>query len=210
MIRAALAWLAAVLAIAGCVRLTPAQQAAAAEVRVLADDTARVYGVSPVSVLIGSNIDGVGGTYRHGLFTVSTPMLHSRHRDAIVAHELAHYLLDHDRPLSGPLALDRQREQERRELDANAKAIEILVRVRGFSEAQAVRAFYEYLRAFDRLVAANLTVIPWGHRPPCEEITDLLARFPTQRAWTDDLACAPGAAPRASMARPTSDAPAGE
>ena len=57
-------------------------------------------------------------------------MLRSRHRDSIVAHELAHYLLGHDRPLAGTLTFDRRREQELRELDANAKTIEILVRVK--------------------------------------------------------------------------------
>ncbi|HEY3099528.1 MAG TPA: ImmA/IrrE family metallo-endopeptidase [Methylomirabilota bacterium] len=185
--------LVAALVPAGCVSLTPAEEQAVAEVRAIADDTARVYGVSRISVLVGSNIDGVGGSYRRGLFTVSTPMLRSRHRDSVVAHELAHYLLGHDRPLSGALALDWQREQERRELDANAKAVEILVRVRGFREEQAMSLIYDHLLAFNRLVVAERTVIPWGHRPPCEEIADLLGRFPAHRAWTSGLPCAPAA-----------------
>ena len=176
---------------AGCVSLTPAEEHAVAEVRAIADDTARVYGVSRISVLVGSNIEGVGGTYRRGLFTISTPMLRSRHRDSVVAHELAHYLLDHDRPLSGTLALDWQREQERRELDANAKAVEILVRVRGVPEEQALSLIYDHLLAFNRLVVAERTVIPWGHRPPCEEIADLLGRFGARRAWTAGLPCGP-------------------
>jgi len=29
-----------------------------------------------------------------------------------------------------------------------------------------------------------------GHRPPCEEIADLLARFPAHRSWTAALECA--------------------
>jgi len=125
-----------------------------------------VYGVSRISVLVGTNIEGVGGSYRRGLFTLSTPTLRSRHRDSVVAHELAHYLLEHDRPLPGALALDWQREQERRELDANAKAVEILVRVRGFREEQALSLIDDHPLAFSRLVAAEGTVIPWGHRPP--------------------------------------------
>ena len=189
----AVAWLVAALAPAGCVSLTPAQEQAVAEVRAMADDTARVYGVSRISVLVGSNIEGVGGSYRRGLFTVSTPMLRSRHRDSVVAHELAHYLLGHDRPLAGALALDWQREQERRELDANAKAVEILVRVRSFREEQALSLIYDHLLAFQRLVVAARTVIPWGHRPPCEEIADLLGRFPAHRAWTAGLPCGPAA-----------------
>jgi hypothetical protein len=190
---AALAWLVATLAAAGCVSLTPTQQEAMAEVRAMADDTARVYGVSRIYVLVGSNVEGVGGTYRRGMFTLSTPMLRSRHRDSIVAHELAHYLLDHDRPLHSTLALDAQREQELRELDANAKAVEVLVRVRRFREEQALSLVYDHLLAFDRLVAAKRTVIPWGHRAPCEEMSDLLGRFPAHRAWTDGLPCGPAA-----------------
>jgi hypothetical protein len=180
-------WLAA-----GCVTLTPAQQRGADEVRAMADELARVYSVPRIAVLVGDNIEGVGGTYRHGLFTITTSMLTSRHRDSIVAHELAHYLLDHDRPLTGTLALDWQREQEARELDANAKAVEILVRVRRLSEHEALSVVYNHLLAFNRLVVARRTVIPWGHRPPCEEIADLLRRFPSHRAWSAGLECAPG------------------
>jgi len=191
---AALAWLATALVVAGCVTLTPAQEGAVAEVRAMADDTARIYGVSRISVLVGSNIEGVGGSYRRGLFTISTPMLRSRHRDSIVAHELAHYLLEHDRPLRGTLALDWQREQELRELAANAKAVEILVRVRALREEQALSLVYDHLLSFNRLVTEQRTVIPWGHRPPCDEIADLLGRFPAHRAWTDGLACGPAGA----------------
>ena len=174
---------------AGCVSLTPLQQRGADEVRDMADATARVYGVRRIAVLVGDNIEGVGGTYHRGLFTVTTSMLTSRHRDSIVAHELAHYLLDHDRPFAGTLALDWQREQELRELEANAKAVEILVRVRGLTEEQALRVVYDHLLAFNRLVVERRTVIPWGHRAPCEEIADLLRRFPRYRAWSVGLDC---------------------
>jgi hypothetical protein len=148
-----LAWLAA-----GCVALTPAQQRGADDVRAIANEMARVYGVSRIAVIVGDNIEGVGGTYRQGLFTISTSMLTSRHRDSIVAHELAHHLLDHDRPLAGTLSLDWQREQELRELDANAKSVEILARIRRLSEAEALGVVYEHLLAFNRLVAARRAV----------------------------------------------------
>lgn len=206
---ATLACLTAALLAAGCVTLTPLQQQSLTEVRAMADDTARVYGVSRIHVLVGGNVDGVGGSYQRGMFTISTSMLRSRHRDSIVAHELAHYLLDHDRPLSGSLSLDRRREQELRELAANAKAVEILTRVRGMREEQALSLVYDHLLAFDRLVAQRLTVIPWGHRAPCEEMTDLLARFPAHRAWTNDLPCgAGGTAVVAEVLRPRPAAPA--
>jgi hypothetical protein len=178
---------------AGCVSLTPAQQRGADDVRAFADATARAYRVPRIAVLVGDNIEGVGGTYRQGLFTITTSMLTSRHRDSIVAHELAHYLLGHDRPRSGSLALEWQREQEIRELEANAKAVEILARVRRLPEEQALSLVYDHLLSFHRLVVERRTVIPWGHRAPCLEMADLLGRFPAYGQWIAGLECAPGA-----------------
>ena len=175
----------------GCLSLTPSEQRGADEVRAMADELARVYQVRRIAVLIGNNVEGVGGTYRHGLFTITTSMLTSRYRDAIVAHELAHYLLGHDRPLAGTLSLDWQREQELRELDANAKSVEVLMRVRGLPEDEALKRVYDYLLAWNRLVVARRSVIPWGHRPPCEEIGELLGRFLQYRGWSAGLECAP-------------------
>jgi hypothetical protein len=207
--RLAAALVAAVLA-GGCVSLTPAQQRGAEEVRALADATARAYRVPRIGVIVGDNVDGVGGTYRRGLFTVTTSMLTSRHRDSIVAHELAHYLLDHDRPLAGTLAVDWQREQELRELQANAKAVEILTRVRRLPEEQALSLVYDHLLSFNRLLAERRTVIPWGHRPPCAEIADLLGRFPRHGAWTAGLECAPGAAAAPTLVASAAPPPAAD
>ena len=76
-----------------------------------------------------------------------------------------------------------ERDYQQRELDANAKGVEILTRAAGFSEARALRTMYDYLAgvqwALDRYPRLNLR----GHKSPCEEIADLLARFPQQRAW---------------------------
>jgi hypothetical protein len=177
--------------VSGCVSLTASEQRGADEVRAMADELARIYDVRRIAVLIGDNVDGVGGTYRQGLFTITTSMLTSRYRDEIVAHELAHYLLDHDRPLAGTLSLDWQREQELRELDANAKSVEVLMRVRGLPEEEALKRVYDYLLAWNRTVVARRTVIPWGHRAPCEEIAELLGRFPQYRGWSAGLECAP-------------------
>ncbi len=81
-----------------------------------------------------------------------------------------------------------------RELDANAKAVEILVRVRGYREEQALSLLYDHLLSFNRAVAGHRTVIPWGHRPPCDELVDLLGRFRAHRAWTEGLECSPSGA----------------
>jgi hypothetical protein len=72
-----------------------------------------------------------------------------------------------------------QRAQEHRELEANAKAVEILMRVRGLTEARAAEAVVGYLRSAQRAVDRGGPVAA-GHRQPVEEIADLLARFPSR------------------------------
>jgi hypothetical protein len=58
-------------------------------------------------------------------------------------------------------------------------------------EDQALRMVYSYLlnvhRRLQRAPGEDLL----GHRPPCEEIADLLERFPRQQSWTAGLECAP-------------------
>jgi len=120
--------LAACLALAGCVTLTPPQRVSLDEVRALIDSSTRAYGLRSIYVLVGNAVPGVGGTYRGGMLTISTPMLLSKSRDSLVAHELAHYVLGHEAPLPGSSQLEHAREHELRELDANAKAVEILTR----------------------------------------------------------------------------------
>jgi hypothetical protein len=183
----------AVLA-AGCFTMTPAQNRSLDEVRIFADETARRFGLAPIHVLVSHNPDSPVGSYRRGFFTVNPLVLRSEFRDAIVAHELAHYVLGHDAPLAGTTPETRLREREQRELDANAKSVEILSRVRGVPEDQALRLAYSYLLNVHRRMQRSPGEDLLGHRPPCEEIADLLARYPAQLTWTAGLECAPAGA----------------
>lgn len=192
--------------LAGCATLTPAQEHSAGELREFIDGVTRVYQVRPVHLMVGHDAESVGGTYRRGMITVSTPMLFSRYRDSVIAHELGHYLLGHDEPLRGVTMLEQQQEQEQRELDANVKAVEILVRTGRLPEEQALSLMYDGILGFYRAVSDGRGVVPWGHRHPCEEIADLLARFPAHRRWTAALECSPGAAAVIAGAAPATAA----
>src|SRR6267378_5047518 len=130
---------------AGCFAMTPAQNRSLEEVRGFADETARSYGLPQIHVLVSHNPESPVGSYRKGFFAVNELVLRSEFRDAIVAHELAHYVLGHDAPLAGATPEARLIERQQRELDANAKSVEILTRVRGVPEDQALRMAYSYL-----------------------------------------------------------------
>jgi len=188
-----------ILLLGGCATLTPSQQRSASDVRAFADRTARVYGIAPIHFLVSHNVDDPPGSYRRGFFAISALTLDSTFRDAIVAHELAHYVLGHDAPLPGDTLEEMKQAYQQRELDANAKGVEILAKVGGVSDARALKTMYAYLLgvhwALERYPRLNLS----GHKPPCEEIADLLMRFPRERAWTAWLECAPDSLGRAGI-----------
>jgi hypothetical protein len=176
---------------AACSTLTPAQDRSLDEVRAFADETTRRYGLAPIHVLVSHDPDSPVGSYRRGFFAVNRLVLGSEFRDAIVAHELAHYVLGHDASLAGATHATRRREREQRELDANAKSVEILAWVRRVPEDQALRMVYGYLLNVHRRLQRSPGEDLLGHRPPCDEIADLLGRYPQQLVWTARLECAP-------------------
>jgi len=157
----------------------------------LADRTANVYGLPRIRLLVTQNPNDPPGSFRRGYFSVSYRTLTSPFRDAIVAHELGHYVLGHDAPLRGATLDEMERDYQQRELDANAKGVEILIRVAGFSEARALRTMYDYLAGVQWALEHRPSMDLRGHKSPCEEMTDLLTRFPSQRRWTAPLDCAP-------------------
>src|SRR5436309_9086975 len=165
------------VAVGSCVSLTPQQQDKVADVQRFADATAAAYNLSRIRVTIepATNL-GIGGRYRQGNFYLNVRMLGSGGLTAVVAHELAHYVLRHE-PISGVSVAELQRVQELRELDANAKAVEILMRVRGMSQTEAVRTMATHLRRAQAVTGCGGALAP-GHCPPADEMADLLSRFP--------------------------------
>lgn len=178
MIRAVL--ICALLA-AGCVSLTPQQEAARADTRAFLERAARVYHVRAPALVVGDQTADLAASYRNGVILVGTSLLSSRARDAVLAHEFAHYLLGHEAPLRAVDRVGQGNEQYQRELAANVKSVEVLARMNGGDEGQALRVVYSKFLWQRRGEQAGRP-IPWGHRSACQEAADVVAAFPIQSA----------------------------
>lgn len=173
--------LAVSLLLAGCVSLTPQQQAKVDEIRSFADRTTRIYDLPGVRISIQSATNlNIGAVYRQGNIFVNVQMLDSPGLTKLIAHELGHYVLGHEPAASVSSQADWQRAQQQRELDANAKAVEILVRAKGMSQREAVQVVADALLRAQRAVERGAPLTP-GHLTPAEELADLRARFPEPR-----------------------------
>jgi IrrE N-terminal-like domain len=172
---------AASLLLVGCVSLTPQQRAKVDEIQSFADRTTFIYGLPGVRISIQSATNlNIGAMYRQGNVFVNVRMLDSPNLTKLIAHELGHYVLGHEPAASGSSQAAWQRAQEQRELDANAKAVEILMRAKGMSQSEAVRVVSEALQRGQRAIERGAPLTP-GHLTPAEELADLKARFPEAR-----------------------------
>lgn len=172
------AFLAALL-LAACVSLSPQQQDQVAEIQRFADRTTALYGLPSLRISIqpATNLN-IGAVYRQGNVLVNVRMLDSPNLTKLIAHELGHYVLGHDSVIrQASSQAEYQRIQEQRELDANAQAVEILVRAEGLSQSEAVRIVADALRRSRDTQARGAPLTP-GHLPASAELADLLARFP--------------------------------
>jgi len=152
--------------------LTPEQDAGLREVREMIRETVRVYGLSStVDVVVASWVGSTslaalaeaGAVYADGRLYLAPAVLGSRHRDALVAVGLGFYLVN--RPSRARDLPEFERERQQQLLDANAKAVEVLTRVKGWAEQASVQAVSEWLR---------------GQRRDAE-VRELLDRFPQHR-----------------------------
>jgi hypothetical protein len=187
-------WAAAVLGLmvcAGCATMGPVltadQQRGLAGAIDFAEATSRLYGVRRIPVVAGQT-SGFGAVWRNGTVVVAPRALTADWHDALLAHELGHAVLGHGAGTAPGFAGDAPpgtppRPLVPQELEANAKAVEILTRVKGWSERRSLRAVYWWLLGQHREQQAGRPIVP-GHLPACAEIRDLLARFPQHAALT--------------------------
>ena len=167
--------------LAGCVSLTPQQQDRTAEMQRFVDRATEVYGKPPVRISVQATTNlNIGAVYRQGNIYVSIRQLDSPYWKKTIAHELGHYILGHDGFIPNAVSqAEWQRGREQKELDANAKAVEILMRTDGRTEAEAVEVVADALRRSAEAQRRNNLPLTPGHLPASAELADLLARFPT-------------------------------
>ena len=171
------------LTLAGCVSLTTQQQHNLDEVQRLADRTTAIYRLPSVRISVqrGTNLN-IGGVYRQGNIFLNVRSLDAPGLPKLIAHELGHYVLGHDSIILQAVSqTEWNRAQQQRELDANAKAVEILVRAQGLTETEALQIVADALRRSQDAQARGAPLTP-GHLPASAELTDVLARFPASAA----------------------------
>jgi len=169
------------LVLAGCVSLTPQQQEQVDELQRFADRTTLLYALPRLRISIQPPTNqNIGAVYRQGNVLVNVRMLGSPGLTKLIAHELGHYVLGHEPASTIASQSQWQRAQEQRELDANAKAVEILMRAKGMTQSEAVATLVEALRRSQRAVDRGAPITP-GHLAPAAELADLLSRFPDAR-----------------------------
>src|SRR5262245_45853173 len=142
--------LASSLLLGACVSLTPQQRAKFDEIQSFADRTTRIYDLPGVRISIQPATSlNIGAMYRQGNIFVNVRMLDSPGLTKLIAHELGHYVLGHEPAASVSSQAEWQRAQQ---LDANAKAVEILVRANGMSQREAVQIVAEALQRAQRVI----------------------------------------------------------
>ena len=173
------------------------EEASLEEIREFARATADRYRmVAPLEVTVASWV-GSGSlpqfatapaVYTRGTLYLSRHLLRASNRDLVIAKALAYETLR--APSTAASLAERRREQAGQALESNDRAIEILVEVRGMTEAAALEEMYAWLIAIHRTQAARGTS-PRGALSACDEIADLFRRRAASRAGFAGRECVP-------------------
>jgi hypothetical protein len=173
------------------------EEASLEEIRDFARATAARYGmVAPLEVAVASWVGSESlpqfatapAVYTRGTLYLSRRLLKASNRDLVIAKALAYETLR--APSSAASLAERRREQAGLALESNDRAIDILVEVRGVSEAAALEEMYAWLIAIHRSQAAR-GASPVGALSACDEIADLFRRRAQSRAGFAGRDCVP-------------------
>jgi hypothetical protein len=176
--------------------LAPDEEASLQQIRDFVRATAQRYRmVAPLEVSVASWVGNPSlpqyasspAVYTPGGLHLSRRLLRASNRDLVIATALAYEMLR--APSKATSLAERERERAQLALDANARAVDILVQVKGISEEAALEQTYAWLLAIHRAASGRPTQP--GSVPACEAIGDLLRRFPGVREKFAGQECVP-------------------
>ena len=127
--------------------------------------------------------------YTRGSLFLNRRLLRASNRDLVIATALAYEMLRG--PGTATSLADRERERAKLALDSNARAVDILVQIKGMSEQAALEEMYAWLLGMHHAAVASGRPTPPAQPRPCDAIADLLQRYPGSREWFAGRECAP-------------------
>jgi hypothetical protein len=154
--------------------------------------------VAPLEVSVASWV-GTGSVpqyakasavYTGGTLYVNRRVLRASNRDVVIAKALAYEMFR--APSKATTLAERERERAALSQESNARAVDILVQLKGVSEDAAVGQMYAWLLAIHRATGSGGRPLPPGSVTPCDEIADLLQRFPAVKKEYAGRECAAG------------------
>ena len=126
--------------------------------------------------------------YTGGTLYASRRLLRAQNRDLVIAKALAYEMLR--APSKATSLAERERERAQLSLESNARAVDILVEVKGLTQEAALEEMYAWLLAIHR-AAVSARPPSSGAGATCDEIGDLLRRHPAAKDHFAGRECAP-------------------
>jgi hypothetical protein len=178
--------------------LAPDEEASLQQIRDFVRAAAQRYRmVAPLEVSVASWVGNPSlpqyaaspAVYTRGGLHLNRRLLRASNRDLVIATALAYEMLRG--PEKATTLAEHQRERAQMMLDANARAVDILIQVKEMPELTALGQMYGWLLGMHRAAIAA------GHPPepgrvlPCAAIADLLRRYPGARESFAGRECAP-------------------
>jgi hypothetical protein len=127
--------------------------------------------------------------YTRGTLYLNRRLLSASNLDVVIAKSLADEMLR--APSKATSLAERERERAEQDRGANVRSVDILVRVKGAPERDALEEMYAWLLGIRRAAAPDGRPPGPGARAGCDAITDLLGRFPQHRDSFAGRECAP-------------------
>jgi len=195
---ACLAAMPPVISAQGTDPLSPDEEASLQQIRDFVEATAQHYRMlAPLEVSVASWVGSPSlpqyassPAVKNGnqLF-LNRRLLRASNRDVVIATALGYEMLR--RPSQATSIAARQRELAQMMLDANARAVDILIQVKGMSEPVALDQVYAWLLGMHRAAIASDRQPESGAVRPCDAIGDLLRRYPDSKESFAGRECAP-------------------